>query len=330
MEYRQLGSGGPKVSAVALGAWAIGGFMWGGTDDEAAVAGVRKALDLGVTSIDTAPAYGFGHSERVVAQAIAGRRGEVQLLTKFGLQWEGDEGTFAFETRDPAGKPVRIYRNARRARVIAECEESLKRLNTDHIDLYQQHWPDTSTPLEETFGAVAQLLKDGKIRAAGVCNYSIEQFEAARKIVPLVSVQPPYSMINRDIERDLLPYCIQNRIGVLVYSPLQRGLLTGKITMDYKFPPTDHRGANGFFKPENRRRVLEFLAKIAPIAEAHHATLAQVVIAWTIRRPGITTALVGMRNPAQAEENAQGGELQLTDAEVAQIDQLLEGVKLEA
>jgi len=329
MEYRRLGSSDLKVSAVTLGAWAIGGFMWGGTDDEAAIAGVRKALDLGVTTIDTAPAYGFGHSERIVAQAVAGRRGEAQLLTKFGLSWEGDEGTFYFESRDPGGERVKIFRNASKQRVLEECEESLKRLGTDYIDLYQQHWPDPGTPLEETFEAIGQLLKEGKIRAVGVSNYSVEQLEAARKLVPLVSVQPPYSMVNRGIERDLLPYCIQNNIGVLVYSPLQRGLLTGKVTMETQYPPSDHRGANGFFKPENRRRVLGFLDKIKPIAQAHHATLAQLVIAWTIRRPGITAALVGARNPQQAEENAGAAGVNLTEAEINRINALLDEVSLE-
>lgn len=330
MEYRQLGSSDIKVSAVAFGAWAIGGFMWGGTDDEAAVAAIGKAIDLSVTTIDTAPIYGFGHSERVVAKAVGKRRAEVQILTKFGLQWDSDEGRFHFEAQDPTGKGVKVYRNARKERVIAECEESLKRLGTDYIDLYQQHWPDPGTPIEETFEAVARLLKDGKILAAGVSNFPVEQMDAAGKTVPLASAQPPYSMVNRGIERDLLPYCMQNNIAVLVYSPLQRGLLTGKIGMDREFPPTDHRSGNVFFKPENRRRVLDLLAEMAPIAEAHRATLAQLVIAWTIDRPGITSALVGARDPRQAEENAGAANLILTEDETRRIDDLLQAFSLQA
>ena len=329
MEYRRLGNTEIKVSVITFGAWAIGGFMWGGTDDDAAVAAIRKALDLGMTTIDTAPVYGFGHSEKVVAKAVGARRSEVQILTKFGLQWENEEGAYHFTAQDPSGKPVKVYRNARKERVIAECEESLQRLGTDYIDLYQQHWPDPGTPIEETYEAMAKLLQDGKVRAVGVSNFSVEQMEAVRKIVPLAANQPPYSMVNRGIERDVLPYCVANNIGVLVYSPLQRGLLTGKVTMDREFPPTDHRRGNAFFKPENRRRVLDFLAQIAPIAEAHGATLAQVAISWTIHRPGITSALVGARDPEQVEENAKGAQLRLTEGETQEIDRLLDALKLD-
>jgi len=329
MEYRRLGSSDLHVSAITLGAWAIGGFMWGGTDDEAAVASIQRAVDLGMTTIDTAPVYGFGHSEELLARAVAGRRDKVQILTKFGLDWTGN-GAFRLATTDPEGKTVEVYRNAHKEKVIAECEVSLQRLNTDYIDLYQQHWPDPDVPIEETFEAVAQLLEQGKIRAAGVSNYSVEEMEAARQVVPLASLQPPYSMINRGIERELLPYCIEHKIGVVVYSPLQRGLLTGKVTMDRTFPASDHRSENAFFKPENRRRVLDFLEQIRPIAEAHSATLAQVVIAWTIRQPGITAALVGARTAAQVEENAGAADLQLTDADLAQINGLLDALELDA
>jgi len=329
MEYRELGISGVKISVVTFGAWAIGGFMWGGTDDAAAINAIHKAIDLGITGIDTAPAYGDGHSERVVGRAIVNRRDKVQILTKFGLERDSKEGTFFFETLDTDGKPVKTYYNARKKRVIAECEESLKRLGTDYIDLYQHHWPDPGTPIEETFEAVDRLLKDGKIRAAGVSNYSPQQMDAARKIVPLASAQPPYSMVKRGAEGDVLPYCIKNRIDVVVYSPLQRGLLTGKIKADRKFPNTDDRSGDAFFKPENLKRVHEFLGKIRPIADAHKATLAQMVINWTIQRPGITAALVGARNPKQVEENAGATNFKLTGEEVKQIDKLLEDLKLE-
>jgi aryl-alcohol dehydrogenase-like predicted oxidoreductase len=329
MQYRPLGNSSLTVSALTLGTWAMGGFMWGGSDAGEAVAAIQKAVDLGVTGIDTAPIYGLGGSEEIIGKAIAGRRDRVQLLTKFGLCWDKAAGAFHFETRTPNGEMVKVYRNARRQRVIAECESSLKRLGTDYIDLYQQHWPDPETPLEETWEAVAQLLKAGKIRAAGVSNFSLEQIEQAGKMVPLASVQPPYSMINRGIEKDLLPYCRKHRLGVLVYSPLQRGLLTGKITLEHEFPATDHRRTNPFFKYENRRKVLGFLKQITPIAEAHRATLAQLVISWTINRPGITGALVGARNVRQAEENAKGAELVLSEEETGRIERLLETLELE-
>jgi aryl-alcohol dehydrogenase-like predicted oxidoreductase len=329
MEYRKLGGSGLKVSVVSLGTWAIGGFMWGGTDDKAAIAAIRKSIDLGVTTIDTAPVYGFGHSEELVGRAIEGRRNSVVILTKFGLRWQDEKGTPHFETKDTEGKKVVIYDCARRDAVIEECEQSLKRLRTDYIDLYQQHWPDPETPVEETFEAVSKLLKDGKIRAAGVSNFSPAQMDAARKVVPIASCQPPYSMVNRAVEKDVLPYCKKNNIGVLVYSPLQRGLLTGKISKDYVFPSTDHRAEDRFFKPENRARVLAFLEKIKPIAEEHGATLAQVVVSWTIHRPGVTAALVGARNPIQAEENAGAAKVKLTAKETERINGLLEDLRLE-
>ncbi|MGB2997756.1 MAG: aldo/keto reductase [Phycisphaerae bacterium] len=329
MESRKLGRSDVEVSVVTLGAWAIGGWMWGGTDDEAAIAGIRKAVDLGMTSIDTAPVYGFGHSERIVGQAVKGRRNEIQLLTKFGLRWDIEQGTNPFHSTLPDGTPVTVRKYAGRKSVIEECERSLKRLGTDHIDLYQHHWPDPATPIEETMEALDRLLKQGKILAAGVSNYSPEQMAEAQRVVPLASSQPPYSMIRRDIEDDVLPYCREHGIAVLVYSPLQGGILTGKVTMDREFPETDLRHNNPYYTKENRRRVLDFLEEIRPIAEAHEATLAQAVINWTIHRPGVTASLVGVRNPKQAEENAGAAAFELTEEETRHIDDLLGNLQLE-
>ncbi len=324
MEYRQLGEGDVRVSAVTLGTWAIGGFMWGGTDEDAAIEAIHKSIDLGVTSIDTAPAYGFGLSEEIVGRAIIGKRDKVQILTKFGLGWTDPGERVYWEMKDVDGTPVRIYRDASREAVIRECENSLRRLEVDHLDLYQQHWPDLDTPIDETMEAVDKLIKDGKIRAVGVSNFSVEQMEEARKTVPIASNQPPYSMLNRDIEKDVLPYCIENNIGVLAYSPLQRGLLTGKVDPDREFPETDHRAGLPGFRKENRKRVLDFLEKIKPIADSHNATLTQLVINWTVHRPGVTAALVGARNASQAEENAGAMSFKLTDKETEQINILLE------
>jgi len=329
MEYRKLGRSNVEVSVVTLGAWAVGGWMWGGTDDEAAIAGIQKAVDLGMTSIDTAPVYGFGHSEQIVGRAVKGRRDDVQLLTKFGVRWDTEKGTHPVQSALPDGTPVTIRRYAGRESVIEECERSLKRLGTDHIDLYQHHWPDPDTPIEETMEALDRLLKQGKIRAAGVSNYSPEQMAEAQWVVPLASSQPPYSMIRRDIEDDVLPYCREHGIAVLVYSPLQGGILTGKVTIDREFPETDLRHNSPYYTKGNRRRVLDFLEKMRPIAEAHEATLAQTVINWTIHQPGITAALVGVRNPAQAEENAAAAAFRLTEEETGHINDLLKGLKLE-
>jgi aryl-alcohol dehydrogenase-like predicted oxidoreductase len=328
MEYRQLGGSDVKVSAITFGAWAIGGFMWGGADEEAAIAAIKASLDAGINTIDTAPVYGLGRSEELVAAAIKGRRDKVVLLTKFGLRWDEPTGTFHFEMPDTKGRPIRVYKHAAAGQVIAECEASLRRLGTDYIDLFQQHWPDEATPVEETMRAVERLLKDGKIRAAGVSNYSVEQMERARQVVPLASDQPPFSMVNRGIERELVPYCRQHNIGLIVYSPLQRGLLTGKMRPDQKFAPGDHRAQNAFFKPEMIQRVNALLESIRYIADGHRATLAQVAIAWTIARPGITAALVGARDARQAAENARAADIRLTADEMATIDSRMEEMKL--
>jgi aryl-alcohol dehydrogenase-like predicted oxidoreductase len=330
MKYRQLGASSVNVSEVALGAWAIGGWLWGGTDDAKAIAGIQRAVDLGMTTIDTAPVYGFGHSEEIVGRAIRGRREKVQILTKFGLRWDlAGAGKEHFNSEDLQGRPVHIRQYAARASVMEECDRSLKRLGTDHIDLYQQHWPDPTTPVEETMAACATLLEQGKIRAVGVSNYTPELMERAIKVVPLASDQPPYSMLRRGIEADVVPWCVKHKVGILAYSPLQNGILTGRVPMDRAFPATDLRSRSKFYLPENRRRILEFLDAVRPIAAAHGATLAQLVINWTIRRPGITAALVGVRNPAQAEENTRAAEFELTDEETRRVNEQVESLRLE-
>jgi len=329
MEYRQLGNSDVKVTSLTLGTWAIGGWLWGGTDDEAAAAAIRKAVDLGMTSIDTAPVYGFGLAEKIVGEAIAGRRDKVQILTKYGLRWDTDENSQHFLTQDADGNPVMIRHNARKESVIKECEDSLRRLRTDYIDLYQCHWPDRDTPCEETMEAMDKLLKDGKILAAGVSNFTPELMERCLKTLPIASNQPPYSMLNRDIEKDVVPFCIRHNIALIVYSPLERGILSGKVTMDREFPETDARSTSPIYKPENRRRVLEFLDKIKPIAEAHGATLAQLVLNWTVHRPGITVVLSGVRNPDQVEENIKAAELELSAGETEEINTHLDQLKLD-
>lgn len=330
METRQLGSSDLKVSAITFGAWAIGGWMWGGQDDADAVAAIRTALDAGVTTIDTAAVYGQGASEELVARALEGvPRDSVQILTKYALRWDTDVGSHHFDTKDNQGRPITIVHNARKDSVLYECEQSLRRLKTDFIDLYQCHWPDPETPVEETMEAVTRLLEQGKIRAAGVSNFTTEGLEAACAYVPLASNQPPYSMLDRHIEADVLPWCIEHNVGTLAYSPLQRGLLTGKIAPDYQFNEGDHRANNKYFSQENRKRVLAFLDEVRPIADAHGATLAQVAIAWTIARPGITAALVGARNEKQARENAAAADVKLAETETARINELLDGLTLD-
>src|SRR5450432_1837203 len=306
MEYRQLGESGLSVSAITFGAWAIGGWMWGGAERKDAVAAIRASYEYGVTSIDTAPVYGQGLSEEIVGEALKGiPRDKVQLLTKYGMRWDLKKGDFGFKSRDNAGNPIDVYKYSGKDSIIKECEDSLRRLRTDHIDLYQIHWPDSTTPNGETMEAVAGLLKAGKIRAAGVCNYNVEQMRAAEDSIKLASSQSPFSMLNRGIEKELLPYCIGHKKAILAYSPLQRGLLTGKIRPGHLFEEGDTRADSRFYKSENIIRVNAFLDALRPLAADKKATLSQLVIRWTLERPGITIALVGARNAGQAIQNAE-------------------------
>lgn len=289
MEYRKLGTSDLSVSVVTFGAWAAGGWMWGGTERKDAVQAIKASYDLGVTSIDTAPIYGQGTSEEIVGEAIRELpRDKVQILTKYGMRWDVAKGDFGFKSKNNEGKDIDVYKYAGRESIIKECEDSLRRLKTDYIDLYQIHWPDVTTPIEETMETVAQLIKEGKVRHAGVCNYNVAQMQEAEKAVQLVSNQVPYSMVKRDIEEDVVPYCLENDKAILAYSPLERGLLTGKMKPGHQFGEGDHRANLYFFQDENLKRTNAFLQKIKPLADDKKASLAQLVIRWTVEQPGIT------------------------------------------
>lgn len=329
MEYKNLSDSDLKVSVITFGAWAAGGWMWGKTERKDAIEAIKAAYDLGVTSIDTAPIYGQGESEEIVGEAIKGiPRDKVQILTKFGLSWKGTNGEFYFKSKNNEGKEIDIYRYARKESVIRECEDSLRRLGTDYIDLYQIHWGDRTTSIIETFEAVAKLIEQGKVRYAAVCNYSAEQMEEAEKAVKIVSNQIPFSMVNRRVEDETVPYCIERGKSILAYSPMERGLLTGKITPGYKFQDGDHRASNRFFTDENIKITNSFLQKIKPIADEKGATLAQLVLKWTTERDGITIALAGARNAAQSVQNAKAASLKLTKEEFDFISAEVEKVYL--
>jgi aryl-alcohol dehydrogenase-like predicted oxidoreductase len=329
MEFRRLGETKLTVSAITFGAWAAGGWMWGGNDDKEAIEAMRVSYDLGVTSIDTAPIYGQGKSEELVGQAIKGLpRDKVQILTKYGMRWDLTKGSLAFKSQDNNGKDIDIYKYAGKESIILECENSLKRLGTDYIDLYQIHWPDSTTPIEETMEAVLILKEQGKIREAGVSNYDIKQMATAEKTIKLASNQVPFSMVNRAIEDELIPYCIENKKAILAYSPLERGLLTGKIKPGHQFGEGDHRTSVKYFKEENIKRTNEFLAKIKPLADEKNATLGQLVIRWTINHPGITVALVGARNAEQAKQNAKAIQIHVNGEEMEFINNQLSDLEI--
>ncbi len=324
MELRKLGQSDLKLPAVSFGAWAIGGWFWGGTDDDAAVRAIQCGIDAGITCVDTAPMYGMGHSERVVGQAIAERRDEVLVATKCGLRWDLEEGESYFDTETPAGRAVKVYRNLRADSIKHECDESLKRLGIDHIDLYQCHWPDSTTPLEDTMGALLDLQQAGKIRAIGVSNFTPEMIERCMAMGTVASDQPKYNALERSFESEMLPFCMAHNIGVLAYSAIAQGLLTGKVSVDRELPEGDHRQRRPWFSRKNRQRVLDMLAKVQPIADTHDATLGQVMINWTFSQPGITSTLVGARNEAQVEENAGAAAFTLSPAEMGSIRTLVE------
>lgn len=321
MEYRKIGNSDLELSAITFGAWAAGGWMWGSTDRNDAIKAIQAGYDLGVTSIDTAPIYGQGDSEEIVGEAVKGiARDKIQLVTKFGMRWDLEKGKLAMQTKNNDGKDIDVYKYAGKESVIFECEQSLKRLGTDYIDLYQIHWPDVTTPISETFEAVSRLIEQGKVRYAGVCNYDVAQLKEADQTLEIISNQIPFSMVNRAVEEEIIPFCLEHNKSVLAYSPMERGLLTGKMTADYKFEEGDHRQGNKFFTPESIQKTNAFLAKLKPLAEEKNATLSQLVLRWTIERPGITIALVGARNEKQAIQNAEAINVKLSADEIQFIN----------
>jgi len=330
MKFRKIGNSNLELSVITFGAWAAGGWMWGGTERKDAIEAIKASYDLGVTSIDTAAIYGQGESEEIVGEAIKGiPRDKVQIATKFGMRWDLKKGDFAFKSKDNSGNDIDIYKYGGKESVIKECEDSLRRLGTDYIDLYQMHWPESTTPIQESMEALDILYSQGKIRYAGVSNYDAKQVKEAARHFDIVSDQVPYSMVKKEIEDELVPYTMHNNIAILAYSPLERGLLTGKMKPGYKFNEGDHRAQNPYFTDENISRTNKFLEKIKPLAVEKNATLAQLVIRWTIEQSGITIALVGARNADQAIQNAKAIDVKLSDEEILFINDELKKLKLE-
>jgi methylglyoxal reductase len=300
--------------------------MWGGTDVQKSVRSIHASLDAGVNFIDTAPAYGLGLSERIVGEAIRGRRDKVILATKCGLTWHTAKGTFFVDQNG-----TRIHRYLGADSIRYEVEHSLRRLETDYIDLYQTHWQDSTTPIEETMGALLELKRQGKIRAIGVSNCTVGQVRQYRAVGPVDAAQEQYSMLHRDLEREYLPYCAQNHMAMLAYSPLANGLLTGKIDPERVFPEDDLRRHNPMFSRESRVRVREMLDQMQPVARKYSFSDGQLAIAWTLAQPGITHALVGARDENQAAENAWAGSVLLTAADVERVNELAQaGALVEA
>lgn len=315
MTYRQLGESDLKLSTIGLGTWAMGGdgwsFGWGPQDDKASIEAIHSALDCGINWIDTAPVYGMGRSEEVVGKAIAGRREALIIATKCSRLWN--------ESRE--------IRGCLKAESIKEeVEQSLHRLNIDVIDLYQLHKPEPDEDIEEGWAAVADLIHKGKVRYGGVSNFSLEQLKRAQTIHPVSSLQPPYSMLLREVEKEILPYCREQGIGVIAYSPMQAGLLTGKFSKERvaALPESDWRGTRSpVFQEPQLSLNLRVVEEIKPIATRKDITVAQLALAWVLRRPEVTAAIVGARKPEQIQETAQAGVVQLSSDEIGEIEVIL-------
>ncbi len=313
MRTRRLGNTDLELTVVGLGTWAMGGswqFGWGPQDQGEAIAAILKAIDLGINWIDTAPIYGCGHSEELLGIALKKTKIRPIIATKCSLLWN--------EKKEKIGC-------LKAESIRKECEASLKRIGVDVIDLYQMHWPDPETDIEEGWGEMARLQKQGKVRYIGVCNYNKGQLDRVRKISPVASLQPPYNMNNRGVEKELLGCCEKNNIGVVAYSPMQRGLLTGKFSKQYlaTLAPDDHRLKSRDFQEPEFSATLELVDKLRPIAERNKRTLAQLAIAWVLRRPEVTSAIVGARKPSQIEETAPAADWILNKNDIAEIEKLL-------
>lgn len=314
MKTRQLGNTDLRITPIGYGTWAIGGggwtFAWGPQDDEQSIAAINRALDLGINWIDTAAVYGLGHSEEIVARALKGRSERPYIFTKCSRVW------------DEHGE---ITSNLKAQSIRREAENSLRRLQTDVIDLYQVHWPNPDQDIEEGWATMAELKKEGKVRHIGVSNFDVNQMRRAMKIAPIDSLQPPYSLVKPDAGKELLPFCQEQNTGVIVYSPMMSGLLTGLMTRERiaNLPQDDWRKRDPEFQEPRLSRNLALVEKLNEIGFMHNRTPGEVAIAWTLRNPAVTGAIVGIRRPDQIERIIGAAEFRLTDSELAQIDEFL-------
>jgi len=313
MQTRQLGYTDLKLTTVGLGTWAMGGpwqYGWGPQDDNEAIAAIFCALEQGINWIDTAPIYGLGHSEELVGKALKQTNAKPFIATKCGLLWNQQN------QRMPCLK---------RESIRKECHTSLKKLGVDVIDLYQMHWPEPQEDIEEGWEEMAKLAEEGKVRFLGVSNYDVEQIKRVQKVAPVASLQPPYSMLHREVEDELLGYCAENNIGVVAYSPMQRGLLTGKFSQQRlaALPLDDHRRRSPDFQEPQFSATLELVEHLCDIAEHNGRTAAQLAISWVLRRTEVTAAIVGARRPDQIAETAAASDWVLAQEDIEEIERLL-------
>ena len=326
MKYCPIGTSSLNASSIVIGTWSTGGFQWGGTDEQESIRAIHAAMDEGVNIIDTAPIYGFGESEIRVGKAIKGRRDRVLIATKCGVVWHIDDGTLFFSadsqgtTEDGSGRKVYRYLNPQSIRY--EIEQSLSRLRTDYIDLYQIHWMDHITPISEVMGVLMQLKNEGKIRAIGVSNVSVEELKQFRAEGVVDSDQERYSLFDREIETKNIYYCLKKEMAFMAYSPLFHGLLTGKITRNENFKQGDIRNTRLRFAGDYVVKVNKMLQRLEPIVTSRQITTTQLVLAYQLCQPGCTHVVVGARKVAHAIENSQAADLNLTNDELTIMDKI--------
>jgi aryl-alcohol dehydrogenase-like predicted oxidoreductase len=314
-ETRVLGNSDLRLTPIGYGAWAIGGgnweFAWGAQDDNESLRTIERALDSGINWIDTAAIYGLGHSEEIVGRALKGRAQKPLVFTKCSMRWDGDR---------------KIYRSLKAASLQEEVEGSLRRLGVDAIDLYQIHWPNPEDEIEEGWETLAKFQAEGKVRYIGVSNFSVAQMKRAQKIAPITSLQPPYSLLNRKVEAEVVPFCLENQIGVINYSPMVSGLLTGKMTAERvrNLPEDDWRKRSPNFQLPKLERNLELAALLGEIGREHGVEAGVVAVAWTLRNPAITAAIVGARRPDQVDGVIPAATFRLSEAEARRIEEWLE------
>lgn len=317
MRTRRLGNTELKLTTIGLGTWAIGGpwqYGWGPQDDDDSIRTIIAAVEGGINWIDTAPIYGCGHSEEVVGRALRQLKHKPLVATKCGLLW--NQKREKLNCLDAAS-------------IIQECEDSLRRLGVETIDLYQMHWPQPDAQIEEAWDAMAKCVRQGKVRCLGASNATVDQLERMANIHPVAAVQPPYSILRRGIEDDLLDHCALNGIGVVCYSPMQKGLLTGKFTNDYlaNLPPDDHRRQDPNFRGPAFERNLKLIDALRPIAQRSGKTIGQLAVAWVLRRKEVTSAIVGARKPAQIQETLDAGNWKLDSDTIDRIEIILKNVE---
>jgi aryl-alcohol dehydrogenase-like predicted oxidoreductase len=314
MRTQKLGNSDLDVTVLGVGAWAIGGggwaFGWGPQDDKESIGAIRAALEAGINWIDTAAVYGLGHSEKVVAEALRGVQNKPYVFTKCGRVW---------------GEDRVIGKRLKKESIRKECEDSLRRLQLDVIDLYQMHWPEPDEDIEEGWTEMAKLKEEGKVRWIGVSNYSASQMARVQSIAPITSLQPPYSLVQREIEKEILPHAASHNIGVLVYSPMKNGLLSGRMTKERvaAFPEDDFRKRSPYFQEPQLTRTLALVDDLRPMAAGYGVTVGELSIAWTLEHPAVTAAIVGIRNDSQLDGILKSATLKITSEDLRKIEDLI-------